>query len=187
MGGLSRGRQAGRSPPGLAVREGAGLVLGTLSLSPWLLLCGFWPPGAWSSQSCKSWAARVGLQRGTQGPEEPGAGGALPAVPGAWQGPSFIETPRSGKFLWLQEWRRCPGDPEGRWACRRGGTRGQQGHPCPQGLGPELTTGTRGRDVGRPLPRTGPPRSWGSDLPHEACSSPTQGGPSVSRLLKWQP
>lgn len=151
------GRQAAL-PPGLAVREGAGLVLGTSSLSPWLLLCGFWPPGAWSSQSCKSWAARVGLQRGGGGDKGPrGAWGRGRTAGCAWSlaRPVFHRNTKVREVPLVTGVEALPRGPRGEVGVPEGGTRGQQGHPGPQGLGPELTMGAQGRDVGRPLPGHG--------------------------------
>ena len=111
-----------------------------------------WRVGAWSSWSSNgvsgpSWAARAGLQQGRTQSRGPGARGSHSAVlePGK---ACLSLKPQTWKSVWLQEWRRCPGEGEGRWACWRGGPRGQQGHPRPQGLRPEPVAGARGRGEG---------------------------------------
>lgn len=121
--------------------------------------------GAWSSRSSDGGAGGKpgGLrpELGSQGwaaagdntePRGPGARGSHSAVlePGKTCLSLKLQT---WKAFWLQEWRRCPGEGEGRWACWRGGPRGQQGHPRPQSLRPEPMAGARGRGEGRLLGR----------------------------------
>lgn len=90
----------------------------------------------------QGWAAA-----GDTGPRGAGARGSHSAVlePGK---ACLSLKPQTWKSVWLQEWRCCPGEGEGRWACWRGGP---QGHPRPQGLRSEPTVGSRGRGEGRLL------------------------------------
>lgn len=105
---------------------------------------------------------------GDTGPRGAGARGSH----SAWQGLPVIETPNM-EAVWLQEWRCCPGEGEGRWACWRGGPQGQQGHPRPQGLRPEPRVGARGRGEGRV-------RVVGLRSSPDACRSTCRGGPPGS-------